>query len=131
MTRFVQLCSQMEGFGKPNALPTKDHNPMDLRHSPHSSHAGEGPNGIGEIDSDVHGFADAERQARIWAERGLTLQQAIEEQTGWTPPTPANPTGEVDGNDTANYLAVVVHGFNGAVTADTPMTEVLTIPSLA
>ena len=43
-TRFCQLCASEEGFGRPGVIPTTHNNPMDLRHSPHSSHAGEGAN---------------------------------------------------------------------------------------
>lgn len=113
MTKFVQLCASEEGFGILGKIPTTHHNPMDLRHSPHSSHAGEGPNDIGEIDNDADGYADAERQARLWAERGLTLQQAIE--------TDAPPNE----NNTARYLAFLAKGLG--VPVDTPMSQVLEI----
>lgn len=117
-TRFCQLCASEEGFGRPGVIPTTHNNPMDLRHSPHSSHAGEGANDIGEIDTVADGWADAERQARIWANEGLTLQQAIE--TRLAPPNE---------NNSDAYLAYVLNGFHGAVYVDTPMTEVLKIPA--
>src|ERR1022692_1943258 len=77
-TRLAQLMSTEEGFGKLNpdgtwTVPTRDNNPLDLRHSPHSSHAGEDPNDIGIIDTIEDGWADAERQLQIYAERGMTL----------------------------------------------------------
>ena len=118
-TRFCQLCASEEGFGKLGATPTRKDNPGDLRHSPHSSHAGEDPNAIGIIDNVDDGWADFERQARLWAERGLTVQQAVYEEA---------PPG-VDGNDSANYLAFVVAGFDGAATADTPLVDALKIPA--
>lgn len=112
MTRFVHLCADEEGFFKIGTIPNRDHNPMDLRHSPNSQHPVD-PNGIGVIDNDVDGFADAERQARLWAERGLTLQQAVE--------TLAPPNE----NNTAQYLAFVADGLGLPV--DTPMSEVLEV----
>src|SRR6185437_4031555 len=38
VTLLARLISREEGFGIPGALPTRDHNPGDLRHSPHSAH---------------------------------------------------------------------------------------------
>ena len=116
MTLFCKLCATEEGFFLPGSLPARDHNPMDLRHSPHSQHADD-PNAIGSIDSDTDGWADAERQAQLWADRGLTLRQAI-----YTEAPPC-----VDGNNAANYLAFVIAGFGGRVDADTPMSQVLEI----
>jgi hypothetical protein len=116
MTLFVKLCCTEEGFFIPGSLPARDHNPLDLRHSPHSEHPGD-PNAIGVIDNNADGFADAERQARLWADRGDTLQQAIYTEA---------PPG-VDSNNAANYLAFVIAGFGGRVDADTPMSKVLEI----
>jgi hypothetical protein len=84
-----------EGFGVPGTIPTTHHNPGDLRHSPHSFHAGD-PNAIGQIDSDEDGWADMERQLELFEARGYTLRQAIFE---WAPPTE---------NNTAQYLGFVV-----------------------
>jgi hypothetical protein len=120
-TRFCQLCASEEGFNTLGSQPNRKHNPGDLRHSPHSSHAGEDPNAIGIIDNVDDGWADFERQARLWASRGLTLQEAIFEEA---------PPGGTDGNNTGAYLAFVVEGFNGAVVVQTPMTEVLLIPAI-
>jgi len=125
-TRFCQLCGEMEGYGKPGAIPSVRRNPVDLRHGPNADHPPNDPDGIGWYATDDLGFADAERQASLWAYRGLTLEQAIQEQTGWTPET-----GDVENNNTAAYLAFVVAGFDGAVTADTPMTQVLQIPAVS
>jgi hypothetical protein len=116
MTLFVKLCATEEGFFIPGSLPAREHNPMDLRHSPHSEHPGD-PDAIGDIDTDVDGWADAERQARLWADRGDTLQQAIYTEA---------PPG-VDGNNAANYLAFVLEGFGGRVSPDTPLSQVLEI----
>jgi hypothetical protein len=92
MTKFAQLIAKMEGFGKPGAIPTLRNNPGDLRHSPHSSHDGIGPDDIGIIDTVEHGWEDLERQLALYAERGMTMQEAIYE---FAPPNE---------NDTANYL---------------------------
>ena len=115
MTLWAKLISLREGFGRPRVIPTLRHNPGDLRHSPHSQHPG-GPahaNDIGTIDSDADGWADLERQGRIYAERGLTLAQAIGDFA---------PDNE---NDTAEYLAYIAEGLH--VSPNTPMNEVLKI----
>ena len=78
MTLLARLIAKEEGFGLPNALPTRDHNPGDLRHSPHSEHPGD-PNAIGVIDNDQDGWADLERQLKLYAARGLTLADMVEE----------------------------------------------------
>ena len=126
-TRFCQLCASEEGFGLLGSKPTRLHNPGDLRHSPHSQHPGD-PNAIGEIDSDDDGWKDFERQAQLWAGRGLTVQQAVYEEA---------PPG-VDGNNSAAYLAYVLAGLNqnlsaqgteAWITADTPLSTALLIPA--
>src|ERR1017187_10350334 len=114
--RFVQLCASEEGYdasGKVRNIPTDRNNPMDLRHSPHSSHFGIDPSAIGEIDSQADGWADADRQAELWASRGLTLQQAIYELA---------PPNE---NNTADYLEFVAEGLQRSlrpVVLNTPLT---------
>ncbi len=112
-TRFVQLCSQMEGFGKPGTVPTTHLNPMDLRHSQHSQHSPDSPDAIGQIDTVEHGWDDSERQARLWADRGLTIRQAIY--------TLAPPTE----NNSANYLAFVCNGL--ALDPEVPLSQALKI----
>jgi len=122
MTLLAKLIATEEGFfraGKLPDVPQRDNNPGDLRHSPHSSHAGEDPNAIGEIDTVADGWADLERQLQLDADRGLTLSQAIYE---WAPPS--------DGNDTARYLVDVMAGFPpGSVGPGTPLSQVLHFPS--
>lgn len=108
MTLLARLIAKEEGFGIPGALPTRNHNPGDLRHSPHSQHPDD-PNAIGVIDTDADGWADLERQLRIYAERGLTLVQLVEV---YAPP---------DENDTARYLKFVCDGLGmgpGATVAE-------------
>ena len=120
--RFVQLCASEEGFGIAGTVPTRDNNPMDLRHSPHSWHALNAPEAIGQIDSVEDGWADADRQAELWAERGLNLAKVI-----YTLAPPIE-------NNTANYLEFVLAGLNKVskfvpVTAGTSMQAVLLIPA--
>jgi hypothetical protein len=98
MSKLAHLIAKEEGFGIPGALPTRNNNPGDLRHSPHSFHTGD-PNAIGQIDTVADGWADLERQLALYAERGMTLQQAIYE---FAPPTE---------NDSARYLAYVCAGL--------------------
>lgn len=113
MTTLAQLIAKMEGFGIPGAVPTVRHNPGDLRHSPHSEHAPSKPNDIGWIDSDEHGWEDLERQLKLYADRGMTLRQCIEQ---YAPPNE---------NATGHYLAFVCDGLGCA--ADTPMSAALEI----
>jgi hypothetical protein len=99
MSKLARLIAQEEGYGIPGDIPTTHDNPGDLRHSPHSFHAPDDPNGIGEIDSPADGWLDLERQLELYAQRGMTLQQAIYEFA---------PESE---NNTAQYLAFVCDGL--------------------
>jgi len=112
-TKCAVLIAKMEGFGRPGAIPTVRHNPGDLRHGPHCQHPN-GPNDVGTIDTDEHGWEDLERQLRIYAGMGYTLRQAI---NVYAPPA--------DHNDTSNYLRFVANGLG--VSPDTPMWQVLSI----
>lgn len=123
-TKFCLLWSKQEGFGAPGTVPTRKHNPGDLRHSPHSSHVGEGPNDIGEIDNDQDGIDDQERQAQLFAERGLTIQEAVYTICGFIP---GSNTTECDGNDPAEYLKFMCAGLGLA--PDVAMVEALKIPA--
>jgi hypothetical protein len=113
MSKLAQAIAKMEGYGIPSALPTRDNNPGDLRHSPHSSHEGEGSNDIGIIDTAADGWADLEHQLQLYAQRGMTVSQAIYE---FAPPNE---------NNTAEYLAFVC----SAVGCDpsTPVAEALAL----
>jgi selenocysteine lyase/cysteine desulfurase len=111
MTLLARLISKEEGFGIPGALPTRDNNPGDLRHSPHSSHTPDAPDAIGKIDSVADGWADLERQLQRYAERGLTLAQMVEAYA---------PDSE---NDSAAYLAFLCKGLN--LSPETPVAEAL------
>ena len=73
----ARLIAREEGFGIAGTLPTRNHNPGDLRHSPHSQHSADNPNGIGQIDTDADGWDDLERQLQLYAGRGLTLREMI------------------------------------------------------
>lgn len=115
MTRLAQLIAREEGFFRSGSLPSRRNNPGDLRHSPHSSHEGIGLDDIGEIDTVSDGWADLERQLELDASRGMTLGEAI---YSWAPPSE---------NDSAKYLADIVEGFAGAVTADTQLFQVLEV----
>jgi hypothetical protein len=116
MTRLAKLIATQEGFFVPGSLPERRNNPGDLRHSPHSSHEGIGPDDIGIIDTVEHGWEDLERQLRLYAARGMSLREAI---YSWAPPA--------DRNDTPQYLNFVVAGLGKDVTPDTSLLSVLTI----
>ena len=114
MTLLARLVSQEEGFNVPGSIPNRRNNPGDLRHSPHSSHEGEGSNDIGIIDTPEEGWADLERQLQLDAARGMTLQQFVETYA---------PEEE---NDTQRYLDYLCKGLR--LTPNDTVTEALTIP---
>lgn len=118
MSKLAEAIAHEEGFFIPGSLPNRDHNPGDLRHSPHSFHPVD-PNAIGVIDNDQDGWADLERQLGLYAARGLTVEQCINE---YAPPSE---------NDSAGYLAYVCR-YVGCQPTDL-VSQVLTIkgdPSL-
>lgn len=116
MTKLALLISREEGFFKSGSLPQRNHNPGDLRHSPHSQHPGD-PNAIGVIDTEAHGWEDLERQLQLYASRKMTLRQAI---YSWAPPSE---------NNSEKYLQDVIVGFGGVVDDKTLLSAVLTIPA--
>jgi len=115
VTLFARLIAEREGFNVPGSIPNRRNNPGDLRHSPHSSHEGEGPDDIGVIDTVADGWADLERQLQLYAARGLTIAGAIDE---YAPPS--------DSNDTAEYLDFICRGLGLPPTA--LVSDALTIP---
>lgn len=115
MTLLARLIAKEEGFGIPGAVPTRDNNPGDLRHSPHSSHAGEGSNDIGIIDTPEDGWADLERQLQLYASRGLTLREMI-----------VNYYAPANENNSGAYLNFICKGL-GEISPDTLVSEALNI----
>ena len=113
MTLLARLIAREEGFDTDGTIPRLRNNPGDLRHSPHSEHPND-PNGIGYIDSPADGWADLERQLQLYAERGLTLAQAIYE---FAPPSE---------NDSEEYLQFVCAGLG--LSRDTPVAKALELP---
>lgn len=87
MSKLAEAIAHEEGFYVPNSLPARDHNPGDLRHSPHSFHTSADPNAIGQIDNDADGWSDLEHQLRLYASRGMTVEQMVYE---YAPPTENN-----------------------------------------
>src|SRR5271163_924260 len=113
MTKLAELIAEEEGFNVPGSVPNRNDNPGDLRHSPHSFHLADDPDGIGRIDSVADGWADLERQLQLYAGRGLTLEQAIYE---FAPPNE---------NNSAAYLQFVCDGLGCA--PNTPVADALLI----
>lgn len=113
MSKLAELIAKEEGFGIPGSVPTRDHNPGDLRHSPHSMHSLDDPDGIGVIDNDADGWEDLERQLRLDASRGLTLQQLVFK---YAPP---------EENNSAQYLKYLCDGLG--VDPNTTVEEALKI----
>jgi hypothetical protein len=111
--KLAALIAQEEGYDVPGSLPNRDNNPGDLRHSPHSFHSPDAPDAIGQIDTPQDGWDDLQRQLELYAQRGLTLQQAIYE---FAPPVE---------NNSAAYLKFVCDGLG--CTPDTTVTAALQI----
>jgi hypothetical protein len=97
--RIAELIAKEEGYGIPGSLPTRSNNPGDLRHSKNSFHTADAPDAIGKIDTPADGWADLVRQLQLFADRGLTVAQAIYE---WAPPNE---------NNTQAYLTYIVNGL--------------------
>lgn len=114
-SKLATLIAHEEGFGIPGSVPTRDNNPGDLRHSPHSFHLPGAPDAIGKIDNPEDGWADLGRQLQLFADRGMTIEQAIYE---YAPPTE---------NDSERYLQYVCDGLG--CTPDTPVRDALAIPA--
>lgn len=113
-TRLAQLIAREEGFGIPGAKPTRDHNPGDLEHAP-GIYAWDGQIGI-ERDDDS-GWADLERQLRLYAERGMNLRQMV---ALYAPPNE---------NDTALYLHYICEALG--LGPEVPVSVALQIPAAA
>lgn len=77
MSKLAQVMATEEGYFVTGSLPQRRNNPLDLRHSPHASHDGEGPNDIGNIDTPEDGWLDADEQLQKYAARGLTVAQMV------------------------------------------------------
>ena len=118
MTRYkiAQVMARQEGFGKPGAIPTIRHNPLNLRHGPLAAHYSTAPNDIGFYLDDDSGWADGDRQLELWASRGLTLATMVATQA---------PPG-VDDNNTVAYLAFVCSEMGMPPT--TLVSQALTVP---
>lgn len=111
MSKLAVLIAREEGYGIPGTVPTRDNNPGDLRHSPHSFHLPNSPDSIGQIDTPADGWADLERQLQLYADRGLTLQEAIYD---FAPPSE---------NNSSQYLNFICSGLG--CTPDTLVSEAL------
>ena len=116
-TRLGQLISNNEGFNVPGSIPNRRHNPGDLRHAPHASHSGIGPDDIGIEPSDEIGEEDMERQFTLDASRGMTLREFA---YSYAPPG--------DGNPTEAYLTSLCKGLG--MNGDTPLSIALTVPPI-
>jgi hypothetical protein len=127
-TRVAQLMAEQEGFGLPGTIPSERNNPLDLKHGPNALHRLGAPDDIGWYASVSLGWQDGERQLELWAGRGFTIRRAIEEQTGWTPKK-----GDVEGNNTAEYVEFVCRGLGlgpDGAGPDTPLRNALKIPAI-
>lgn len=120
--------AQAEGWGIPGALPTRDHNPLDLRHAPHAEHSPEAPNAIGQEPSDDAGWADADRQVERWRDRGLTLGAALDLQLGIVRDSLGNVIGNPDNNNWREYQSIVCDGLQ--LPREASMTAALEIAAV-
>jgi hypothetical protein len=112
ITKLAQLIARQEGFGVPGTKPTRDNNPGDLEHGPHIE-SWDGAIGIEPTLAD--GWADLERQLKLYAGRGMTLRRMV---SIYAPPNE---------NDTAAYLSFLCDALG--LSPDTTVEEALTIPA--
>ncbi len=114
--RLAELIAQEEGYGIPGAVPTRDSNPGDLRHSPHSFHTADDPDGIGIIDNPADGWNDLVRQLNLFAAEypKWTITDFI---YTYAPPTE---------NNTWGYLTYICQGLGCAMS--TLLVDALRIP---
>jgi hypothetical protein len=115
--RLVELFAEREGWDIPGDLPTRQDNPLDLEHAPGESHPPDAPNSIGSFQTPAQGWEEGVRQLELWAQRGLSLAQAIAIQA----PAAA-------GNDTQGYIDFVCNGL--ACAPDTLVSDALKIPGI-
>jgi hypothetical protein len=130
--KIARLIAIEEGFFVPGTVPNRNHNPGDLRHSPHSFHSVDAPDAIGQIDSDADGWDDMLLELRFYASLepgdkrnrpppGLTVAQAVFE---YAPPNE---------NNSAGYLNFILSGNPRAgisglgCSSDTLLSEALQI----
>jgi hypothetical protein len=93
-TKLAQAIGREEGWGIPGNLPTRNNNPGDLRHAPGEMHPAAAPDAVGSFATAAEGWANLERQLTLYADRGLSVQDMIEDC--YAPPSE---------NDSAKYLA--------------------------
>jgi hypothetical protein len=114
-SKLAALIAQQEGFGIAGALPTRNMNPGDLRHAPLEEHPANAPDSIGSFADVQEGWDALQRQLQLYADRGLTLQQAIYE---FAPPSE---------NASASYLQFVCNGLG--CSPDTLVSQALGVPN--
>jgi hypothetical protein len=114
MTLLARLMSDEEGFNILGSIPQRQNNPGDLRHAPGETHPPDEPDSVGSFATPAEGWAMEERQLQLYAKRGLTIAEMVNE---YAPPT--------DSNNTSAYLAFICKG--GGWTPDTPVAQALEI----
>lgn len=115
MTLLARLIGREEGFGIPGTVPTRMNNPGDLRHAPNAEHPGD-PDAIGLEPTADDGWADLERQLRLYADRRMTLRAMV---YAFAPP---------EENDSEAYLNFICGPEGLNCTPDTLVADALKIP---
>lgn len=120
--KLASAIAQSEGFYAPGSTaPKTNHNPGDLRASPLPRK--KSPGGFVIFNSDQEGFISLVVQLMLYAQRGMTLKDAI---YSWAPPPgPRSPDG---GNNTALYLSETVR--RTGVAAETKLADLFHFESI-
>lgn len=87
--------AQMEGVNVTGSLAQRNNNPGNLKFANQAGAIGQDSNGFAIFDSLADGQAALLNQLNLYADRGMTLEQAISTYA---------PSSE---NDTSNYLSFV------------------------
>ena len=92
-SKLADAIAHEEGFYVAGSLPQRNNNPGDLRHGNGEIHPDNQPNAVGSFATPEEGWAALNRQLRLDAARGWTVQQLI---YSYAPPSENNTEAYLD-----------------------------------